>query len=158
MKPILTLKRFGPFAAIAVAAFVLAYVAPAVVAGEAPPEEIKPQVPEATVNSPSWTPLIWTQIGWLLLVGVVAPAYAAFAKRKDEKELRGLNLPRGSIRSMLALLIVGSFINILVFGHALGKDMLQIVVPAFSTLAGAVTGFYFGERTATPKPPDTPTP
>ena len=94
----------------------------------------------------AWMPLIVAEALWLLLVALVMPAYAAFSKSED-KERRGLNLPRGSVRSILALLIVGSFVNVLVFGP-IASNNLETVITAFGTLAGSVVGFYFGSRTA----------
>ena len=47
---------------------------------------------------------------------------------------------------MLALLIVGSFVNVLLFGASVLGDHFEQVVTAFGTLAGAVTGFYFAGR------------
>jgi len=49
---------------------------------------------------------------------------------------------------MLALLIVGSYINFLMFGSAFFEDQFDKILAAFGTLAGAVTGFYFAGRIA----------
>lgn len=70
--------------------------------------------------------------------------------------LRGLGLPRGSVRSLLAFLVIGSFIIFVFFG----KDQLstgppedpdtslfETVLASMLTLVGSVTGFYFGART-----------
>ena len=99
-------------------------------------------------------PLFWIEIVLVGLVLIGAPIYAKWARRTDEssKSLRGLNLPRGSVRAMLALLIVGSFVNILVFGAAVFPDHYDQVITAFGTLAGSVIGFYFGGRQASPPP------
>ena len=99
-------------------------------------------------------PLFWIELLLVLLVLIGAPYYANWARRSDEssKSLRGLNLPRGSVRAMLALLIVGSFINILVFGADVFPNHFEQVITAFGTLAGAVVGFYFGGRQASPAP------
>lgn len=99
-------------------------------------------------------PLLWFELLLLLLVVLGGPFYAYWARRSDEssKSLRGLNLPRGSVRAMLALLIVGSFVNILVFGAEVFPDHFEQVITAFGTLAGSVIGFYFGGRQASPPP------
>ena len=99
-------------------------------------------------------PLFWIELLLVLLVLIGAPIYANWARRSDEssKSLRGLNLPRGSVRAMLALLIVGSFINILVFGAQVFPGHFEQVITAFGTLAGSVIGFYFGGRNASPPP------
>ena len=81
--------------------------------------------------------------------------------------LKGLAIPEGSIRGLPAFLVVGSFVVFIFFGaDALstteeeldqnGKPVMITKTPnislytaalsAFGTLAGAVTGFYFGGR------------
>ena len=100
--------------------------------------------------------LLWTEVGLLILILLVAPIYAV-SRSKTEVPFRGLNLPEGSIRAMLALLIVGSFINVLLFGTSMLGENFEQVVTAFGTLAGAVTGFYFAGRASSegnhPPPP-----
>ena len=59
-------------------------------------------------------------------------------------------MPRGSLRGMLALLVVGSFVNVLVLGGPALGDSFEIVVSAFGALTGSIIGFYFGSRNATP--------
>ena len=90
----------------------------------------------------------------ILLLAILSPFYAQkfFKPENDKSPLRGLGLPSGSVRAILALLIVGSFVNVLVFGSNVFGDDFEQVVTAFGTLAGAVTGFYFAGRTATPPP------
>ena len=84
--------------------------------------------------------------------------FVAYRSRGKSAPLRGLNLPNGSVRSMLALMIVGTFVIFLV----LGGDVEQFdnVVSAFGTLTGAVIGFYFAHRGAETETPgaetDTP--
>ena len=108
------------------------------------------------ISQITWSdqPLFWIQLSLLGLVLLAAPIYAICARRSDEssESLRGLNLPRGSVRAMLALLIVGSFVNVLVFGAAVFPNHFEQVVTVFGTLAGSVTGFYFGGRQASPPP------
>ena len=92
-------------------------------------------------------PLVWIEVILLLLILLAAPVYAAMRSRHAGSEaLKGLNLPEGSVRAMLALLIVGSFVNVLLFGADVLKDQFEQVITAFGTLAGAVTGFYFAGR------------
>ena len=99
------------------------------------------------------SPLVIVQCLWMALIAIGAPLYSKCAAPKNNKEeLRGLNLPRGSIRGILALLAVGSFVNVLVLGGpALGKHFDSILA-AFRTLTGAMTGFYFANRSATTHP------
>ena len=101
-----------------------------------------------------YEPLFWIEIVLVGLVLIGAPIYSKWARRTDEssKSLRGLNLPRGSVRAMLALFIVGSFVNVLVFGAAVFPKHFEQVITAFGTLAGSVVGFYFGGRHASPPP------
>ena len=86
----------------------------------------------------------------LLLVLVGLPLFARWREKKpdgaDPPPLKGLNLPEGSVRSMLALLIVGSLLLTLNFGtESLGSAYAE-VVSILGTLAGSVLGFYFGSR------------
>ena len=60
--------------------------------------------------------------------------------------LTALNLPQGSVRSMLALAIVGTFLNVLAFGGCILGMNFNSVLAAFGTLTGSVLGFYFGSR------------
>ena len=60
-------------------------------------------------------------------------------------------MPRGSVRAMIALLVVGSFINVLVLGHHL--QHFTEILAAFGTLSGSIIGFYFGTRGAQTPPP-----
>ena len=87
--------------------------------------------------------------------------------------LRAFNLPRGSIRGMLALLAVGSFVIVLTLGGGIASkttttidggtttttikttrpiDNFDQVVTAFGTLTGAIIGFYFGGRSSSSGP------
>ncbi|MCE2522300.1 MAG: hypothetical protein J4F49_03650 [Rhodobacteraceae bacterium] len=92
-------------------------------------------------------PLVWTEAGLFFLILFALPVYAAWRSRSQGSEtLKGLNLPAGSVRAMLALLIVGSFVNVLLFGATVLGDNTGQVFTAFGTLAGAVTGFYFAGR------------
>lgn len=107
------------------------------------------------LHSLKWSsPLVIVECLWFLLVAVGFPTYSYIAgKCVDKKELRGLNMPRGSVRAILALIVVGSFVNVLIFGApALGPGYQPTIV-AFGALTGSIIGFYFGNRTATPPPP-----
>lgn len=53
---------------------------------------------------------------------------------------------------MLALIIIGSFVNVLLFGKGQLGDSFAEVITAFGTLAGSVTGFYFGTRSSQANP------
>ena len=53
----------------------------------------------------------------------------------------------GSVRSMLALLIVGAFVVVAIFGaEAFEGEDYQHVITILGTLAGPILGFYFGSR------------
>ena len=69
-------------------------------------------------------------------------------KKSMEKEMRGLYLPRGSVRAMLALIVIGTFIVYLVFSDS--KD--ENVIAVFGTLSAGIIGFYFGSRSSSPPP------
>ena len=108
---------------------------------------------------PSW--LIGSQI--LLLIGVfvwlpLLSHHKGSQGNSASSPLKALNLPAGSVRSMLALAIVGTFLNVLAFGGCiLDEQHFNSVLAAFGTLAGSVLGFYFGSRKEeSPAPPPAP--
>ncbi|MDE0147892.1 MAG: hypothetical protein OXM58_05935 [Rhodospirillaceae bacterium] len=92
-------------------------------------------------------PLLIAEGVLLLLVLIALPIYAIWkAKNSDNVALKGLALPQGSVRSMLALTVVGSFVIFLVFGGAAiptGTRFTEVVA-ALTGIAGTVVGFYFG--------------
>lgn len=94
------------------------------------------------------SPLLWVQIGLLAIILIIAPIYAIYAPRfrTSTEQPKALNLPKGSVRAMLALLIVGSYAYVLVLGQFMEDGLFDKVLAAFGTLAGAVTGFYFAGR------------
>ena len=86
--------------------------------------------------------------GILLLIAlVILPLYAAWkAQARQDLPLKGLALPQGSVRSMLALTVVGSFVVFLIFGGVSlpsGTRFTEIVA-ALTGVAGTIIGFYFG--------------
>ena len=84
---------------------------------------------------------------YLAIVLVGAPLYARMsAEGLPNDNRKALNLPDGSIRAMLALMIVGSFVIVLVLGQEAIGDDFDTVITAFGTLTGAVVGFYFGAQ------------
>ena len=98
----------------------------------------------------SGTALFWVEAALVLLVFLLLPVIARCCGEGDRNEARGLGLPRGSVRGMLALFIVGSTINFLLFGSPVAGEHFGEVVAALTGLTGSVIGFYFGGRTATP--------
>ena len=94
-------------------------------------------------------------ISLLVLAGLPLMAYGA---GRASGELRGLGLPRGSIRGMLALWMVGSYLLFLVFAPFLATtenfsdEVVDSVLTAFGPLVGAVLAFYFAARSAAPSP------
>ena len=97
-------------------------------------------------NDNIW-PLLIAEGILLFLVLIVLPMYSIWkAKASNNITLKGLALPQGSVRSMLALTVVGSFVIFLVFGGAAlpnGTRFTEIVA-ALTGIAGTVVGFYFG--------------
>ena len=95
--------------------------------------------------------LILAEGALLTVILVGFPLYSYWiGKSKSGKcpELKGLNLPAGSIRGMLALMSVGSFVILLVLGPGAPemKEYFDKALAAFGTLTGAIIGFYFGSR------------
>ena len=97
--------------------------------------------------------LMWAEIALVTIVFLILPGFFWRWGRKEARQARGLGLPRGSVRSMLALLIVGSTVNFFLFGPSVAGDHFTEVMAALGTLSGSVIGFYFGGRTAAPHPP-----
>ena len=100
----------------------------------------------ASAMGNTW-PLLIAEGVLLLLVLVALPAYAIWkAKESNDVVLKGLALPQGSVRSMLALTVVGSFVIFLVFGGAAVATSARFteIVAALTGIAGTVVGFYFG--------------
>lgn len=95
--------------------------------------------------------LPWFFASLFLAIFAVLPVVSAVTSWKrigagnGSTDLRAFNLPRGSVRAMLALLAVGSFVVLLTMGCPTSE-----VVTAFGTLIGAVVGVYFGGRAAAP--------
>ncbi len=119
------------------------------------------------------TAFLWAVGILFAIVLILLPSIAVSKSRgrsngKIDLNGLGLGLPKGSVRSMLALLIVGAFMAIAALGAGYrGTDDLKYFVEALSALAGvagAVVGFYFGSRGSqpdpqnggAPKPPVTP--
>ena len=98
----------------------------------------------------SWsTPLVVVQLLWLILIAVGLPVYSHCAGKtagSSAPELKGLNLPKGSIRGVLALTAVGSFVNVMVLGGPVLGEHFDSILAAFGTLTGSIIGFYFGNR------------
>lgn len=81
---------------------------------------------------------------FITLVGL--PVYASWQARAKNLELKGLALPQGSVRSMLALTVVGSFVVFLIFGGFVLSENARFteIVAALTGITGTIVGFYFG--------------
>ena len=92
-------------------------------------------------------PLVVAEGILLFITLVVLPLYAVWkAQARQDLPLKGLALPQGSVRSMLALTVVGSFVVFLIFGGVSvpsGTRFTEIVA-ALTGIAGTIVGFYFG--------------
>ena len=85
----------------------------------------------------------------LIMVLLVLPLHGRCGNQNASNS-RGLGLPSGSIRGMIALLVIGSMINFLLFmGPCLGKDRFDSVLNTFTTVSVAVIAFYFANRSST---------
>jgi hypothetical protein len=130
---------------------------------------------EGTVATPTFGPeAVAYGIGALFLLAVLIMVIAwirtwKWNDKEGKEKLRGLALPSGTVRSVLALLVVGGFILFAFTGRGIVGDNEQFtaVLAAWVTLTGAVTGFYFGSRTgqtldadpaSVDPPPDDPPP
>ncbi len=93
--------------------------------------------------------ILWVVI---LVVWPCIARYRATNGNSDASELRGLGLPRGSLRGMLAALVVGSSLLALVYALFSNGDTLQKAASVFGPLAATVLAFYFGSRGSASKP------
>ena len=112
----------------------------------------------------------------IVLAGILAGTFLLVLYRtrnwplegKTEALLKGLALPQGSVRGLIAFLVIGAFVIFVFFGKdavttvkvlefdASGNPvsteedttLFTTVLASLSTLTGAVTGFYFAGRTA----------
>ncbi len=92
-------------------------------------------------------PLLVAEGILLVLTLVILPMYAIWKARSlDIDALKGLALPQGSVRSMLALTVIGSLVVFLVFGGAALPNSTRFteIVAALTGIAGTIIGFYFG--------------
>lgn len=116
------------------------------------------EVSGSVANTVDMWPLAIAKIALFALVLIALPLLAIWVTRKHngQMELRGLALPKGSVRSMLALMIVGSYLIVLVLGSGTAalENHYTEILGALSGIAGAVVGFYFGSR-GSGKSPDT---
>lgn len=88
----------------------------------------------------------------VVVVGVLVVAWRRTWQWNDMAglggRLRGLALPNGSVRAVLAIIIIGGFVIFAFFGTAaLDDDQFDQILSAWIALTGAVSGFYFGART-----------
>ncbi len=92
------------------------------------------------------TPLMVAGSVLLVIVLIGLPFLATKTASDGKTELKGLALPAGSVRSMLALMTVGVFVVVATFGGAALGSEYERVLTTLATLAGPVLGFYFGSR------------
>lgn len=110
-------------------------------------------IAEAVVQDPTQAPdktgLVIAESILLVIVLVVYPLLARYKPPSSAAPPRGLNLPQGSVQSMLALTSVGTLVVVATFGaHAFTAEQYERVVTVLSALAGPILGFYFGSRHA----------
>ena len=95
---------------------------------------------------------LWSGVGLLFLALLGLPLLAIHMYKQNPKALKlaGLGLPEGSVRSMLAILIVGTYMIVVFLGAGYkgtgNLKYLEQVLSALAGVAGAVVGFYFGSR------------
>ena len=105
--------------------------------------------PAAGMISGAYFPLLAAQSLWLVLVGVATLVLSRWSASAREGELRGLNLARGSIRAMPAVLVAGTLMNFLVFGgSAFDGEDFDGILAVLAGLTGAVIALCFRGRSA----------
>ena len=108
-------------------------------------------VDDDLVSALTWdSPLVIGELAWIgfLSLLVILAKCCIRSGIASPSELRALNLPRGSIRALLAMFAVGSFVIVLVFGGPTIGEYYETILAAFGTLTGSIIGFYFGNRGA----------
>jgi hypothetical protein len=100
----------------------------------------------------SWGVLIGLVALLLLVVFLLGAAWwrsKDWGKDEECGRLRGLALPSGSVRAVIALVIIGGFVLFAFYGRAVvgDNDQFTAILASWITLTGAVSGFYFGART-----------
>lgn len=101
------------------------------------------------VQAPDTMGLVIAEAILLVIVLIVYPWLARRNPPPSAAPPRGLNLPQGSVRSMLALTSVGTLVVVATFGaHAFTAEQYERVITVLSALAGPILGFYFGSRHA----------
>lgn len=108
------------------------------------------QDPTGGVQAPDKRGLVIAESILLVIVLIGYPLLARFWRLPSSPAPpRGLNLPQGSVRSMLALTSVGTLVVVATFGaHAFTAEQYERVITVLSALAGPILGFYFGSRHA----------
>jgi|GEM_PF-5778840 len=88
----------------------------------------------------------------LAVVGLIVIAIVtAFARLGLETRKQPLGLPRGSVRALIALLLVvmfGVFAALAISCHVADAALVKQVLDVIGTLMVSMSGFYFGSRTA----------
>ena len=98
------------------------------------------------------TVYIIAQVIFLAIMMLVLPLCVIFInhindEHNDKHHLEPLGLPKGSIRSILALSIVGSFLITVALGPLfIDLDYFSAIIAAQSALVGSAVGFYFGSK------------
>ena len=78
------------------------------------------------------------------LIGL--PCYILW-RNKWDKTAHPLGLPKGSVRSLLAISVIGSFLITMALGPLfIAHNTLSIVIAGLTGIVGSIIGFYFGSR------------
>ena len=108
-------------------------------------DSLRTALAEPSLHIELWLPHMFLLL--LVLVGLPVLAVVVRSKSSDnDPPLKGLSLPEGSVRSMLALLIAGSLLLTVIFGPKALTVAYDKVISILAALAGSVLGFYFGSR------------
>ena len=85
-----------------------------------------------------------TQVFFLVFVLVAIPCWLVFFVGKEHTS-HPLNLPPGTVRSLLAMAVVGSFLITASIGPVfIDPDYFNMILSSLSALVGGVIGYYFG--------------
>lgn len=89
----------------------------------------------------------------VLSVLLVLPLALIIKNKELHKE--ALSLPKGSVRSLLAISISAVFLCVVAIGPLfINEEYFSIVVSSLSTILGTALGFYFGTKNQSESLPD----
>lgn len=103
-------------------------------------------------------PVVVAQVIVLLVALVWLPLFAR--RSRGDVECGAVGLPVGTVRAMIAIMAIGSYVNLIVLGERYLADAYGDAVDAIEAIGLVIVGYYFGAGRAGggPGPPPPPAP